>query len=240
MKENSIGNRMKENYEDRYRIKLTRKMPVIIRLDGKSFHTLTRHCRKPFDDDFSECMTATASYLLKNIQGAKCAYKQSDEISILLTDFDRLTTDGWFDYNLQKMVSVSAGMASAFFIINWWSVIPSTRRTTISNAVFDSKVFNIPKEEVCNYFIWRQQDWFRNSLQMLARTHFSHKELNEKNTSDIHEMLHQKGVNWTDLEPVWKNGVFIWLENEGWGDYSDVVFTKDRYAVERYLEPIED
>ncbi|KKM78057.1 hypothetical protein LCGC14_1363740 [marine sediment metagenome] len=241
MKENSIGNRMKENYEDRYRIKLTRRMPVIIRLDGKSFHTLTRYCRKPFDEDFSDCMTATASYLLKNIQGAKCAYKQSDEISILLTDFDRLTTDAWFDYNLQKMVSVSAGMASAFFTINWWSVIPSIRRTTISNAIFDSRVFNIPKEEVCNYFIWRQLDWFRNSLQMLARTHFSHKELNEKNTSDIHEMLYQKGMNWADLEPVWKNGVFIWLdEGEGWQTTPDIVFTRMRYAVERCLEPIED
>ncbi|KKN15477.1 hypothetical protein LCGC14_0985720, partial [marine sediment metagenome] len=81
---------------------------------------------------------------------------------------------------------------------------------------------------------------FRNSLQMLARTHFSHKELNEKNTSDIHEMLHQKEVNWADLEPVWKNGVFISLENEKWETKSDIIFTQDRYAVEQYLEPIED
>ena len=238
MKENSIGNRMKENYEDRYRIKLTRRMPVIIRLDGKSFHTLTRYCRKPFDEDFSDCMTATASFLLMNIQGAKCAYKQSDEISILLTDFDRLATDAWFDYNLQKMVSVSAGMSSSFFTKYWYRKHTILEKNNI--AIFDSRVFNIPKEEVCNYFIWRQQDWFRNSLQMLARTHFSHKELNEKNTSDIHEMLHQKGVNWADLEPVWKNGVFIWLEDIGWRTISDVIFTKDRYTVERYLEPIED
>ncbi|KKN05332.1 hypothetical protein LCGC14_1088530 [marine sediment metagenome] len=235
MKETSIGNRMKENYEERYRIKLTRRMPVIIRLDGKSFHTLTRHCKKPFDDDFSECMTATASYLLKNIQGAKCAYKQSDEISILLTDFDRLTTDAWFDYNLQKMVSVSAGIASSFFTWKWQCTYMENKI-----AVFDSRIFNIPKEEVCNYFIWRQRDWFRNSLQMLARTHFSHKELNEKNASDIHEMLHQKEVNWADLEPVWKNGVFIWLEDAGWRTISDVIFTQDRYTIERYLEPIED
>ncbi|KKK89501.1 hypothetical protein LCGC14_2732450 [marine sediment metagenome] len=245
MKENSIGNRMKENYEDRYRIKLIRRMPVIIRLDGKSFHTLTRYCEKPFDDDFSDCMTATASYLLKNIQGAKCAYKQSDEISILLTDFDKLTTDAWFDYNLQKMVSVSAGMASSFFTNHspdtfWWC---RGRNTIIEKGliVFDSRAFNVPKEEVCNYFIWRQLDWFRNSLQMLARVHFSHKELNEKNASDIHEMLHQKGVNWADLEPVWKNGVFIWLdEEEGWQTTSDIIFTKTRGMIEQYMEPIED
>ncbi len=110
-----------------------------------------------------------------------------------------------------------------------------------AQAIFDSRVFNIPKEEVCNYFIWRQLDWFRNSLQMLARTHFSHKELNEKNTSDIHEMLHQKGVNWADLEPVWKNGVFIWLkEDRRLETRSDIIFTKIRYAIERYMEPIED
>ncbi len=236
MKENSIGTRMKENYEDRYRIKLTRRMPVIIRLDGKSFHTLTRHCKKSFDDDLSNCMTATASYLLKNIQGAKCAYKQSDEISILLTDFDRLSTDAWFDYNLQKMVSVSAGMASTVFT-DWWNYT----KVNQAQVIFDSRAFNIPKEEVCNYFIWRQLDWFRNSLQMLAHTHLSHKELNEKNTSDIHEMLHQKGVNWADLEPVWKNGVFIWLdEEEGWQTTSDIIFTKTRGMIEQYMEPIED
>jgi tRNA(His) guanylyltransferase len=179
-----IGTRMKENYEDRYRIKLTRRMPVILRLDGKAFHTLTRGMERPFDDNFQKAMQYVAIGLCQECQGAKCAYVQSDEISILLTDFDALQTEAWFDYNLQKMVSVAAGWASVLF-----------SRWTKKRAVFDCRAFNVPKEEVCNYFIWRQQDWIRNSIQMLAHAHYSHKELHKKNTKDMHEMLYAKDVN---------------------------------------------
>jgi len=157
----SIGTRMKNNYEDRYRFKLTRRMPVIIRLDGKAFHTLTRNCQKPFDDLFNNAMIFVMSHLLGEFQGAKCGYQQSDEISILLTDFDALQTEAWFDYNIQKIASVSAGYASAWFTSHYLN--------DGEIAVFDSRVFNIPKEEVCNYFIWRQKDWLRNSIQMIGR-----------------------------------------------------------------------
>ena len=229
MKKDSIGNRMKENYEHRYRLKLTRRMPVILRLDGKAFHTLTRRCKKPFDETFQATMQYTAMELCSQVQGAKCAYVQSDEISVLLTDFDRLTTDAWFDYTLQKVVSVSAGIASAYFSCHW---------NPECYAVFDSRAFNIPKEEVCNYFIWRQQDWLRNSIQMLSQSHYSHKQLHGKNTADMHEMLHEKGVNWADLDSVWKNGMFIFATDEGWKTNPDVVFTKNRDVVEQYMEPI--
>lgn len=231
MKKDSIGNRMKNNYECRYRIKLTRRMPVIIRLDGKAFHTLTRECKKPFDNVFQAVMQYTALILCSEIQGAKCAYVQSDEISILLTDFDRLTTDAWFDYNLQKIVSVSAGIASVHFTSKWGIETP---------AVFDSRAFNIPKEEVCNYFIWRQQDWLRNSIQMLSQVHYSHAQLNKKKSADMHEMLHQKGINWATLAPVWKNGVFLSVQNgEGWHVNQDIVFTKNREVVEQYMNAVE-
>jgi len=188
MKKDSLGDRIKNNYENRNRYYLTRRVPVIMRLDGKAFHTVTKHCAKPFDSVLSLCMLNTAKALLKEVQGAKCAYKQSDEISILIADFDKLTTEAWFDYNIQKMTSVSAGIASATFSMDFMHEEDKI-------AVFDSRVFNIPKEEVCNYFIWRQQDWIRNSVQMLARCHFSHKELHKKSNSDLHEMLHTKGVN---------------------------------------------
>jgi len=224
-----IGKRMKDNYEDRSRIKLIRRMPVIMRLDGKAFHTLTRKCAKPFDKALSITMDIVASRLLKEIQGAKCAYIQSDEISILITDFDKLVTDAWFDYNVQKMTSVSAGIASAIFSKQWYL-------DTTSIALFDSRVFNIPKEEVCNYFIWRQKDWERNSISMLARAYFSHKALQGKNSSQLHEMLHKEGVNWADLEPRWKNGVFMEL-----GDITiHPIFTKNRAVIERYLYPEEE
>ena len=194
----SLGDRIKQNYENRNRTYLTRRIPVIMRLDGKAFHTLTRNCEKPFDDNFINCMENTAVYLLNNIQGAKCAFVQSDEISILITDFDRLNTDAWFGYSIQKMTSVSAAMASVTFTNEWGNI-----------GLFDSRVFNIPKEEVRNYFIWRQKDWTRNSIQMFARSYFSHKELYKKSTSDIHEMLYTKNMNWANLFSLYKNGLYI-------------------------------
>ncbi len=218
-----IGDRMKENYEDRYRFKLTRRMPVIMRLDGKAFHTLTKKCKKPFDENLSEAMLATASTLLREIQGSKCAYIQSDEISILITDFEKLTTEAWFDYNIQKMCSVSAGIASVTFS-KWWGVGKD------QTAIFDSRVFNVPKDEVCNYFIWRQQDWTRNSVHMVAGSHFSHKELHGKSVQDMHEMLHKVDINWNDFNSKWKNGVFV----EG-DSFSTPIFTQNREAVEKYL-----
>ena len=227
MDKDSIGDRMKANYEDRYRFSLTRRTPVIMRLDGKAFHTLTRGLEKPFDDSFYYSMIDTASFLCSEIQGAKCAYVQSDEISILITDFDTLTTDAWFDYNIQKMTSVSAGLASAYFTSRFFE--------EDGIAVFDSRVFNIPKEEVCNYFIWRQLDWIRNSVQMLAQAHFSHKQLHGKNQSAMHDMLHDKGVNWADLPEKWKNGTFIVKPAQGWESYSDVIFKESRLAIEQFL-----
>jgi len=231
LNKDSIGNRMKDNYESRYKVKLTRRMPVIMRLDGKAFHTLTKRCKKPFDTTLQATMESTALKLCGEIQGAKCAYVQSDEISLLLTDFDRLTTDAWFDYGLQKIVSVSAGIASAYFTAHY-----------MNNgfiAVFDSRAFNAPKEEVCNYFIWRQQDWLRNSIQMLSQAYYSPKQLQKKNTSDMHEMLHEKGVNWADLETVWKNGSFIYKTEEGFKTSHETIFTKTREIIEQFNTPIE-
>lgn len=217
---NHLGNRMKENYENTYRIKLTRRTPVIIRVDGKAFHTLTRRCKKPFDEIFYKAMFYAMETLCENIQGAKCAYMQSDEISVLVTDFDRLDTQAWFDYNLQKMVSISASYASlAFYKV--FSYV----------GVFDSRAFNIPKSEVKNYFIWRQKDWERNSIQMLAQSHFSQKELHKKNKSDMHEMLHEKGVNWADLPPRWKNGTFLFKHGRKWKPLSNLILTQDERPV---------
>lgn len=227
MKKSKIGDRMKSNYESRYRVKLTRRTPVILRLDGKTFHTLTRGCEKPFSEDLHSSMINTTYALCEEIQGAKCAYSQSDEISILLVDFNNIDTDAWFDYNLQKIVSVSAGIASTTFTMSWGKT-----------GIFDCRAFNIPKEEVCNYFVWRQQDWFRNSVQMLARAHYSHKQLYKKNLEDIHEMLHEKGINWNDLGQKWKNGTFLSKIDRDFTTFYDTIFTEDRPIVEKHLEQI--
>lgn len=110
----TLGDRMK-GYEDCYRFKLPKRGYTMIRVDGKAFHTYTRGLRRPFDDGLIEDMNKTAEYLCKNMMGAKFAYVQSDEISILLTDFEKTETQPWFENNVQKMVSVAASMATAMF-----------------------------------------------------------------------------------------------------------------------------
>ena len=111
----SLGDRMKGYYEDRYRLSLPRRSNIVIRIDGKAFHTYTRGLNKPYDEALMEDMNQTTRYLCENIQGAKLGYVQSDEISIVLTDYDTIDTSGWFDYNLQKMCSIAASLATAHF-----------------------------------------------------------------------------------------------------------------------------
>ena len=233
----SLGDRMKENYENRHRVKLIRRIPVILRLDGKAFHTLTRGCEKPFDAILRKCMTDTAEFLCSQIQGAKFAYTQSDEISILLTDYDNLSTEAWFDYNLQKICSIAAAMCSVQFSKHWSG----------GTAHFDCRAFNIPKEEVVNYFLWRQRDWERNSLQMLARSVFSHNELQGKKTPEMHEMLHTKKINWANLDGKWKNGSTTFKygidsnnlgSSEGvWTTFGDVIISDNRKFIDDLLLP---
>lgn len=188
---------MKANYEDRFRYLIPRRGFTIIRLDGVAFHTYTRGLKRPFDEIFIADMDNTAKYLCERIQGAKFAFVQSDEISILLTDFDRLTTDAWFDGNLQKMCSVSASMATAVF----------NQLRPGKLAYFDSRVFTLPyAEEVINYYIWRQQDCTRNSVTAVAQSLYSHKELMGKSNSDKQELIFQRGQNWNDYPARQKRG----------------------------------
>ncbi len=229
MTKDSLGDRMKKNYENRSRFYLIRRMPVILRLDGKAFHTLTRGCVKPFDENFSKSMVHTTYELMRNIQGAKVAYTQSDEISILLTDFDTLTTGAWFDYDLRKICSVSASIAS----VNFSSIHKKI-------GYFDCRAFNLPKEEVHNYFLWRFNDWVKNSLSMLAQAHFSHKSLQKKNQSQMHNMLMKKGINWAKLDPVWKNGTFVFREEGLLGILDTINLKTQKNFIDIFLETEEE
>lgn len=214
MKGDSLGDRMKTYYEGISRQFLYRKIPVIMRLDGKAFHTFTKGCKKPFDDKIIETMQFTTETLMRKIQGAKIAYVQSDEISILISDYDALETCGWYDYNVQKMTSVSAAIASVTFTLNYPDI--ETHLCDVDHAYFDSRVFNIPKEDVVNYFRWRYQDWVRNSRAMLAQSMFSQSELQGKNTVQQVQMCRAKGTDWENLEDVYKNGtLFYWAEVDG-------------------------
>lgn len=221
MAKDALSIRQKEFYEMRTRTYLPRRTYTIIRLDGKAFHTWTKGLKRPFDEDFVRDMDETAIYLCKNIQGAKLAFVQSDEITIVLTDFDTLTTDAWFDGEVQKMVSVSAAMATSrfnqlrmrrlFFMkegLEWSSAMDYIDSYKL--AEFDSRTFTIPhRTEVMNNILWRQRDCVRNSISSLAQSLYSHSELNGKNQSDMQEMCFQKGVNWNDLDPKIKRGRLI-------------------------------
>lgn len=270
-KRDSLGDRMKENYENRAKTYLVRRMPVIIRLDGKAFHTFTRGMKKPYDEIFHNTMNATMKYLCENIQGCKLGYTQSDEITLLLTDYDTLDTDAWFDNNVQKICSVSASMATLMFnrffkegmnefqnenyeylengrYAGWRDeesdkLAMGYAKAYNMGAMFDSRCFNIPVEEVTNCFIWRQQDATRNAIQMLGQCNFSHKELQNKSCNDIQDMLMlQKGINFNDMPTEFKRGVCCVKEEYSidetvrtrWVlDKEIPIFTQDRDYVEK-------
>lgn len=277
MKKDELSVRMKEFYEHRNRTYLTRRVPVIIRLDGKAFHTFTRKFKKPYDEIFHDAMNNTMKYLCENIQGCKMGYTQSDEITLLLTDYDTITTDAWFDYNVQKLCSIAASMATLKFnkylseltdnylrsdewVNHYWEEDVKEYAYTLKEAIekgamFDARCFNIPKEEVVNCFIWRQQDATRNAVQMLGQTHFSHKQLDKKSQSDIQDMLMtQKGINFNDMPVEFKRGVCCYrTEKEdihidfetkdelrfmrsSWIIDKDIpIFTQDRSYIERFI-----
>lgn len=210
-----IMRRMKDNYESRQRHFLIRRIPVIIRIDGKAFHTYTKGLHKPFDHDLIEAMDSTAKFLCQEIQGAQCAYVQSDEISILVTDYKEFNTQAWFDYNQSKIESVSASLATGKFnflrINQELNLIGKVDHigSDFKLAFFDSRADNIPKEEVANYFLARQKDAVKNSIASLAQSLYSHKELEGKNESELQELCFQKGHNWNDLPVGQKRGRFI-------------------------------
>lgn len=229
----ALGERMKDQYEMRTRTFLPRRTYTILRLDGCHFHTLTKHCERPYDEALKYCMDLTALNLCQLIQGAKFAYTQSDEISILLTDFDDTKTEAWFDGQVQKMCSVAASTATLWFNLVTDDYFNETQRHRNHNsmATFDCRAFTIPDYvEVENYFIWRQQDATRNSINMLGQSLYSHKELQGKNTDQVQEMCFQKGKNWNDVQTCYKRGTVTHRDDNGnWFINKEIpVFTQDR------------
>lgn len=216
MDKTSLGDRMKgyENIERKY---LTKRTPMIIRIDGCHFHTFTKDFDRPFDISLSSCMADTARQLCRDIMGAKLAYTQSDEISLLVMDDDTYETQPWFDKNLQKITSVSAAIATLDFNHAMKIAVECGFASkglvkafeTFRPALFDSRAFTLPREEALNYFIWRQRDCEKNSIQTLARMHFTQKELYAKKCSDIREMLLAKGIDWDNVLTQNRLGVCV-------------------------------
>lgn len=196
-----LGDRMK-SYEQTTRAVLPRRTYTLIRVDGRSFHTYLSGAVKPYDFGFMAEMDEVAMALCKEISGAEFAFVQSDEISVLVTDFATNNTQPWFGGVVQKMASISAARAS---------VTLSRIRSDEQPALFDSRVFTIPDpSEVAAYFIWRQRDCVKNSIAMAAQSFFTHQELHGVNTEQMQELLWSKaGVNWTDYPAGAKRGRVI-------------------------------
>jgi len=222
-----IGNRMKQ-YENVSCWTMPHRIPVIIRIDGRAFHTITRQrFGKAWSQEFVEQMVETAKTVISDIQGCNICYSQSDEISFLLTDYKTISTDGWFDYDARKMISISASLASSVF-----------SRLYGKNVCFDSRCFSLPQDEVCNYFIWRQIDATRNAIQMAGREYFSHKQLQNVSCNQIQEMLWQeKNINFNDFSIHRKRG---WCVVNGETNFEIPIFSKAREFIEDHVYVRED
>lgn len=251
MDSSDLAKRMKK-YEAVQKGVLMTRTPVIIRIDGKAFHTFTRGFQRPFDEVLIKAMQETTKYLCENIQGCVLGYTQSDEISLVLVDYQRFETSAWFDYEIQKMCSIAASMATMTFnkcfeknVNDWISknapgfheawrnpedekLYHAYLNAYEKGAMFDARVFNIPKEEVTNCIYWRQLDASRNSVQMVGQANFSHNELQGKSCNRIQDMLiTQKNINWNDFPVYLKRGSCYvkekyFIPDEKGKDYKDI------------------
>lgn len=211
-------------YEETFRQKLPVRMPAVIRLDGKAFHTLTKNCEKPFDEKLNTALRDAVIALMEEVP-ARLAYMQSDEISLLLIDYNRFDTMQWFDGVVQKMASVSASIMGAQFSMRWGKP-----------GYFDGRIFVVPERDIINYFIWRQQDCMRNAVSAAAQSVFSHKKLQGKNSLEMNEMLRAEGKPIEEFPDKLLRGTIVcqgasntaqvFSESRGW-------FTKNFLSVEQ-------
>ena len=253
-----LGKRMK-NYETVPKTRLSRRIPVAIRIDGKAFHTFTKGFNKPFDEVLISAMQDTMRYLCKNIQGCVLGYTQSDEITLILVDYKQLNSDAWLDYEVQKMCSIAASMATMAFNKYFYEAArefdeknklssfsclnnpnnPCTKLHDIywnvynKGAMFDARCFNIPKEEVTNLIYWRQLDATRNSIQMVGQANFSHSELQNKSCNQIQDMLMiEKEINWNNYPTYLKRGsCCIKIEEETEREDGSIYF-RNKWIIE--------
>ncbi len=257
-----LGTRMKTYYEQIPKTKLMRRTPVAIRIDGKAFHAFTKGFQKPFDEILIKSMQETTKYLCENIQGCVLGYTQSDEITLILVDYKNLDTSAWFDYEIMKMCSIAASMATMAFnkafernvdkffcdevVDDCVNILSETKyqldhtymKAAEKGAMFDARVFNIPKEEVTNLIYWRQLDATRNSIQMVGQANFSHKELQGKSCNMIQDMLMtQKGINWNDFPAYMKRGSCVIKEEyqDEDVDIKDGACARTRWIIDKNI-----
>lgn len=209
-------------YEQAFRYSLPVRMPVVIRLDGKAFHNLTRNCERPFDGVFRDCMVRATKATLGEMMNARLAYCQSDEVSILLVDYNKLDSEQWFSGIVQKIVSVSASAMTAHFNHLWDGDL----------GLFDSRVFVIPERDIVNYFLWRQRDCMKNAVTMAAQSVFSDRELHGKHSGEKVNMLNQKGIKFDDYPTWFRFGTVVTRDEI---NSEPPIFGKHRDFFEKFL-----
>lgn len=248
----AIGDRMK-GYEKCWDFSLPRRMPIIIRVDGNKFSKLTRKLDKPFDQGFIDAMYWATHDTFKELPSCVFAWVASDEASFVLHGYKQLKSEPWFGNRLAKLTSLSAAIMTKWFN---FSTRNSKKLWWIHEAVFDSRVFVLPEHEVCNYFIWRQRDWERNSVHMLARSLFSHKQLMNKNVTQMKEMIHnhESDAKWSELPQYQKEGIAVYrqqfsvtnenqhgdevttIRNRPFIDLETPIFSQNRDFIEQWFK----
>lgn len=206
-----FGDRMKAYEARETQRTLLPMLPVAVRIDGRAFHTFTRGFDKPFDAALSETFQYATRVLVKE-SGAVIGYTQSDEISLILYE-ENPKSQLFFDGKIYKLTSVLASIATAAFNSMWISQRARLEKVvgmrSVDFATFDCRVWQLPtKWEAVNMLLWREKDARRNSVSSAAQSVYSDRELHGKSSSELHEMLFQKGINWNDY-PKWaKTGAF--------------------------------
>lgn len=251
-----LSDRMKR-YESTTDVSLPLKTPAIIRIDGKAFHTFTRGLKKPFDEILMTSMQETMLALCEDIQGCVLGYTQSDEISLVLIDYQTVKTAAWFDYRVQKCASIASSKATKHFnrifakhanewIDNYheaWNVSEDEHkyartlmRCIEEGAEFDARIFPMPVSEVCNYLYWRQDDATRNSIQMLGRAYFSKKEMDRKSNNQVQDMLFMKhNINWNDCPTAQKRGTCCIKVEQEFLDKDNRTFKRKKWVIDRNI-----
>ena len=229
-RKDDFGDRMK-SYEAAYMQRTVPRVPLVIRVDGCHFHSFTRGMAKPFDPILTKTMQDTMLAMCKEITGAVFGYTQSDEITVVCRLADPVNMSEYYEGRVQKILSITASKATLNF--NRWfmrnvkeygqepdrypgAADPDVYRRRLMGAEFDSRVMNIPDMDLYNCLIWRQSDATRNSVSMLAQSHYTQRELQGKKRPEMMDMLMlEKGVNWNDLDTVKKRGACCYRKDTG-------------------------
>jgi len=244
-----LGDRMKAREASAGNL-LPPRMPAVLRVDGRAFHTFTRGFDSPFDGIIEACMDRVATALCEEIGTARLAYGQSDEVSVLLVDYANLGTEQWFGGRRSKMESTAASIATAAFNEAlheaWLSSLNPDRsrflRSKLFRAHFDARVFPVPTDDAINYFFWRQRDAVRNSVLTAGQASLPRRQMHGMKCDDVKVALAELGRPWEEL-PVRRQRGFAVARapssrtTSAWTiDREPPVFGEDRAYVGRWLD----